>query len=114
MQENYKEIVQAVLDGKQLQCLNSLYGVFEDYFGNNIPKDVIPFIIQSIKDNPELVLRVKPEKKVHKYQTRAYMGKDGEVVVWTSTGSFTQEYIENFINFYYWIESAQDREVVYE
>ena len=117
MQDNYKEILQAVLEGKQLQFKHKVDfsgNTWKDDYENNGSNEHITQIIKSIHSFGSVIYRVKPEKKVFKYQTRAYLTTNHKVIIWTSTNYASQETAPTLYGFSRWIAPTQEHEVVYE
>ena len=116
MQDNYKEILQAVLEGKQLQFKSEFIedDVWRDDYKNSGSNEDITKIMKGIHTFVTLLYRVKPEKKVFKYQTRAYLTTNHKVIIWTSTNYASQETASTLYGFSRWIGPIQEHEVVYE
>jgi hypothetical protein len=118
MQENYKEIIQAVLEGKQLQfrAADTNDSWVDDHKNAGSISD-ISRILREFFTLGGSEYQVKPEKKVFKYQTRSYLAQKSKreaVVVWTSTDYCTQQMVGDSSSFLRWLEPTQDRKVVYE
>lgn len=123
--DKLKELIQAVLDGKELQwnflALNNRAG----WLGYLIPNSPLFRIQRLCEEFDKYSFRIKPEIKTFKYKTRPYQWKDSEgkeeLGLWTTTCGFvTETELEFFCEYTYydmhfkWLAPATEHEVEYE
>lgn len=122
--DKLKELIQAVLDGKQLQyynhhkqCLGTPSIVWNDV---NLPKSKVDSLNRVLSSMNICTFRIKPQVKTFKYKTRPYSyigGRSEKYSVWVSSEHhFSQEYIESWGDNkgFKWLAPTTEHEVEYE
>lgn len=123
--EKLKELIQAVLDGKELQW-DFYYEKDRTGWKPYVNKLSVQNLLKSVvADLGNAVIRIKPEVKTFKYKTRPYQRKDSEgkeeFGLWTTTcGFLTETELEffcehNYYDMYFkWLAPTTEYEVEYE
>jgi hypothetical protein len=104
-----RKLLQAALANKPLQITTTQPSAWRDADRRIQGLDLIRLIV----NNPQHY-RIKPEPKVCKYQTRAYIINGKDTRIWVSDDPRTQTQIEkHHLQFgsFQWLSETQDHEV---
>lgn len=121
MSNTFKELVQAVLDGKTVEY-HADYQDADTWFEQRgeDAADIIQEIANWMASPYKLIYRVKPEKKVFKYKTRPFSvsSPNGSVstYVWLDQRECKEEQMELMYkpSNFKWLAPVTEHEVVYE
>lgn len=122
-EEKLKELVQAVLEGKDIQTQHPYASDAWEDVGSRPLSEMLDFLNDYVFTYP---FRIKPDVKVFKYKTRPYqviLSRSGSVHNYVYTAPFEyydeEKYSEKFkpntsLSSFKWLAPASEHEVVYE